>query len=380
MNQQPIINIGCLGSVSDGKSTLIEKLTNVKTQRHSSEKIRNITIKQGYANMKIWRKNNDYYTTNSEIKSEDELINHISFVDCPGHEDLMHTMLNSISLMDGAIIVISVDQSIEKKTQLLQHLLAAKMGKLQNIIICLNKIDLIPKNQTAVRKIELDKLLEQYEIKPFTIIPTCFNKKIGLNYLVNAMVELFNPNKFLSKLDSKPIFRISRTFDINKPGTKWSDIKGGIIAGSLISGILKIGDEIEIQPANQKTTILEIKTDTLFLEQVQPGGLVALLTNIDPYYCKNDALIGNIAGLTHTLAPLTNVIKIKLEKELLITTNLKLQIGTKMLDTVILENNNLEYIFQLTKPISAIMNELVIICTLNCKKLNIITNGLIISN
>jgi len=41
MNQQPIINIGCLGSVSDGKSTLIEKLTNVKTQRHSSEKIRN---------------------------------------------------------------------------------------------------------------------------------------------------------------------------------------------------------------------------------------------------------------------------------------------------------------------------------------------------
>jgi len=62
IKNQPILNIGCLGSVSDGKSTTVLQLTGIKTQTHSNEKTRNITIKPGYANMKVWlNSNGEYY-------------------------------------------------------------------------------------------------------------------------------------------------------------------------------------------------------------------------------------------------------------------------------------------------------------------------------
>ena len=128
-----------------------------QTEKHSSEKIRNITIKQGYGNMKIWKNKitEELITTNSNILNIDDsdLINHISFVDCPGHQDLIHVMLNSISLMNGAIIVIAVDQIFNKKPQLLQHLMAVKISKLKNIIICMNKIDLINKKTLYIRRL-----------------------------------------------------------------------------------------------------------------------------------------------------------------------------------------------------------------------------------
>jgi translation initiation factor 2 subunit 3 len=278
MNNQPLFNIGCLGSVSDGKSTLVEKLTNIKTQKHSLEKCRNITIKQGYANMKIW---NDMTTTNNIILDK-ELINHISFVDCPGHQDLIHVALSSISLMDGAIVVIAVDQPLNNKPQLIQHLLAIKIGNIDKIIICMNKIDLVTKETLLLRKKELDILLDKYKIKPYAIIPTCFNKKLGLNYLIELIMLLFNPNDYKYRNNLKPIFNISRSFDINKPGTNWDEMVGGVIGGSLESGTLKIGDLIEIKPGYKnvsiKTKIVSIKTDQQELDIALPGGLIGIKT------------------------------------------------------------------------------------------------------
>ena len=92
MNNQPIINIGMLGSVSDGKSTTVYSLTGIKTQRHSDEMKRNITIKPGYANMKIYH-DNDYYNTTGE----GSLVHHVSFIDCPGHYQLIVTMMSCIN-------------------------------------------------------------------------------------------------------------------------------------------------------------------------------------------------------------------------------------------------------------------------------------------
>jgi translation initiation factor 2 subunit 3 len=380
MEKQPIINIGCLGSVSDGKTTLIEKLTEIKTQRHSSEKIRNITIKQGYGNMKIWKNKitEELITTNSNILNIDDsdLINHISFVDCPGHQDLIHVMLNSISLMNGAIIVIAVDQIFNKKPQLLQHLMAVKISKLKNIIICMNKIDLINKKTLYIRKAELDNLLKDYDIKPYIIIPTCFNKKLGLNYLVSSIMELFNPVNYLNKNLNTPLMRITRSFDINKPGTLWTDITGGVIGGALVQGELHVGDIIEIQPINFKSKIISIKTDEIELDKAISGGLIAILTDIDPYYCKNDALAGNVLGLENTLLSNTDIIQIK---DLIIIDNLwkpkindtvKLQIGSKILDAKLIEL----YKFELTKPICPVMNEPIIICCMIDKILKIVGN------
>ena len=249
--KQPILNIGLLGSVSDGKSTLAKKLSEKTTSTHSSEKLRNITIYQGYANFIILKDEyGEYHSTNAEdFDNSNELVHHISFVDCPGHQDLIQTLLTSISLMDGAIFVIAVNQPITKKNQLIQHLIASKLHNLNKIIICLNKIDLVSKNTLLLRKQELDNILQKYNINPYVIIPTCFNKKIGLNYLIQAIMELFNVTDYINRSNLDPLFRISRSFDINKPGINYLNVSGGVLGGALIHGTLKVNEKLSLARA-----------------------------------------------------------------------------------------------------------------------------------
>lgn len=375
MENQPIINIGCLGSVSDGKSTLVKVLTGIRTQKHSNEKIRNITIKQGYGNLKIYEKDNKYSCEN--IDNDSILKNHISFVDCPGHQEFIQTMLGSISLMDGAIIVIAVNQPLINKPQLIQHLAAAKIGKLDKIIICLNKIDLVKKSILFKYKLELDKILKEYEITPHIIIPTCFNKNIGINYLLSAIMELFNPASYLDRINKKSLFNISRSFDINKVGINYNNVVGGVIGGSLSAGKFKINDIIEIRPGYVSkniskpiiTKILSIKTDTTFLDEIIPGGLIAIGTDIDPFYCKNDMLVGNVIGLKDELPPIYTNIELNLKIITLfgykwepkIKDNVVLQIGTRICDAILTKIQD-KYYFELLKPVCIEDNQYIIIC------------------
>lgn len=403
MMNQPIINIGCLGSVSDGKSTLVEKFTGTKTQRHSSEKSRNITIKQGYGNMKVWKSESEYFSTDSNPSSfttpdgdECTLVNHISFVDCPGHQELIQTMLSSISLMDGAIVVVAVDQPLSKKPQLIQHLAAAKLGKINKIIVCMNKIDLVSKDTLMARKEELDQMLAQYDISPFAVIPTCFNKKIGINNLIRAMMVLFDPSKYLERTSDFPIFRVSRTFDINKPGTSWDEVSGGVIGGSLFTGKLEIGSKIEIRPGQVSktregkftcqpihTTVLSIKTDTSDLESIVPGGLIGIRTDLDPYYCKNDAMAGNVAGISGHLPSVFDEVVVQtnmvstfgFDWKPTIGDSVMLQIGTRISDAKFVSKIDDKYKFELTKPVCISDKQHIIICRSLEKILRIVAEG-----
>jgi len=388
MQYQPIFNIGCLGSVSDGKSTMVYQLTGTKTQRHSNEKIRNITIKPGYANLKIWKKSNgEYETTNSESCIDDAtLVHHLSFVDCPGHHELLLVMMGSVSLMKGAIIVVSAAEPISKKPQLIQHLAAAKISGLENLIIIFNKLDLINKDKAIKHKEELDELLTKLNIKIKYIIPTVLNKKIGLQNIIKAIMEIFPP-KLLESYDIETTeFRITRSFDINKPGTNWNEIKGGVFGGSLLSGTFKIGDEIEIRPGQYKkekngnftvipivTFIKSIQTDKNNLEILYPGGLTAIGTDIDSFYCKDDKLSGALVGIKGTLPPVYQEIIINIT----LTTdfdgnwspncndNVCLQIGNVNTEALLIELDKNEFKFKLSKPVCIPNNSLIIVCSNN---------------
>lgn len=382
MKSQPILNIGCLGSVSDGKSTTVFQLTGTKTQRHSNEQTRNITIKPGYANMKVWEKDGEYTTTNSEsVVDESNLVHHLSFVDCPGHQELILAMMGSVSLMKGAIVVVSAAEEISKKPQLIQHLAAAKMAGLEKLIVIFNKLDLITKETALHRKEELDSLLEKLNIKPKYIIPTALNKKLGLQNVIKAIMEVFPPE--LAEETSNSEFRITRSFDINKPGTNWDTIQGGVIGGSLMTGTLKVGDEIEIRPGQWaknktgdftinpiRTFIKSIQTDKLSLTDIHPGGLVALGTEIDPFYCKDDKLSGSIIGLVgqlpHVYSSITMDINITDEfggtwtpKE---NTKVYLQIGNVNTEALLMKIEASNCTFQLSKPSCITDNALILIC------------------
>jgi len=402
INYQPILNLGFLGSVSDGKSTAVYQLTGTKTQKHSSELKRNITIKPGYANMKIFRDSDDnYYSSNSSTSTyenpsgeECELVHHLSFVDCPGHHQLILTMLGSIDLMQGAIVVVSAAESIDKKPQLIQHLAAAKLANLDNIIICLNKLDLIPIELARERKRELDMLLERLEIEPKAIIPTSFSKGIGVDNLLRTIMEIFSPSDIMSEEIVQ--FRTTRSFDVNKPGTSWDKITGGILGGSLITGKLKVGDMLEIRPGiigkdpkgkvictPLKTKLLSIQTDREKVDDILPGGLMGLGTDIDPYYCRNDTLAGNIVGIEGSLPSVYNNIEMSYtpttdfggEWKPKVGSIVNLQIGTLSIDSRLMKYKKKTCSFDLSRPVCINIDSLVLISVKESSGLKIVGFG-----
>ena len=134
METQPVINIGMLGHVSDGKTTITKQLTGTLTQKHSSERQKNLTIRLGYANAKIIKcmvcpEPDCYGACGSDCheyrckkcNNSAILVNHVSFVDCPGHNMLMSTMLNGTSVMDYTILVESTANSNFPAPQTIEH-------------------------------------------------------------------------------------------------------------------------------------------------------------------------------------------------------------------------------------------------------------------
>ncbi len=359
INKQPVLNIGMLGSVSDGKSTAVLKLSGIKTQKHSDELKKNITIKPGYANLKIYQDENNNFTNK---KDNNKLVHHLSFIDCPGHQQLILTMLGNINLMNGVIIVVSMAEDLSKKTQLIQHLAAVKIAKIKKIIICLNKIDLVPKKKVLERKQELEKLLNIHNIKPNIFIPTSFSKNLGINYLLQAIYNLFSPDDIKPNLNIDPLFKVSRSFDVNKNGISWEKITGGVLGGSLISGKLNVGDEIEIRPgikvkeANKVyykpiiTKIESIQTETDTLDNIIPGGLMGIKTDIDPFYCKKDFMAGSIIGLKNKVPNIYSEIKLELNLtddfggywKPALNDNIDLQIGTLLIEGTVININPLK--------------------------------------
>lgn len=393
-----LFNLGTLGSVSDGKSEMIYQLTGgdqnngIRTQRDSREKKRNITIKAGYANIKIW-KCEECFTLYSSKESLTEykcnncnynnciINNHISFIDCPGHQELIETMMSSLSLMKGSIVIISVVEPLKQKPQLIQHLISAKISNLNKLIICMNKCDLVPINVVKERKLELDELLKKLDIKPLIIIPTSFTHRLGIDYLIKAINLFFSNNE--NDKTNKTLFKITRSFDINSPGINYEMIKGGCIGGSLISGSLNINDEVEINPGiltkNKDgrytcepiiTKLLSFESDKIKLKSVEPGGLVGILTNIDPYYCKNDLLKGNIITPIGEALPIYHDIKLKVNKieefdGTWVPKNgdkIFLQIGNMFTEARISKITNDIMLFQLMKPICVENNSNIMIC------------------
>ncbi|MDI6847483.1 MAG: GTP-binding protein, partial [Candidatus Bathyarchaeia archaeon] len=147
--KQPEVNIGTIGHVDHGKTTLVQALTGVWAARHSEELKRGITIKLGYADMPVYKCSKceppKSYSTEPVCPycgSKTTFTRAVSFVDAPGHEALMATMLSGAAIMDGAILVIAADEPCPQP-QTREHLAAAEVVGIKNIVIVQNKIDIV---------------------------------------------------------------------------------------------------------------------------------------------------------------------------------------------------------------------------------------------
>ncbi len=323
---QPEVNIGLVGHVDHGKTTLTQALSGVWTDRHSEEIKKGISIRLGYADTNIYRcpkcEEPKCYSTTPKCKacdSETEFQRAISFVDAPGHETLMATMISGAAIMDGALLLIAANEPCPQQ-QTIEHLMALEIAEVKNVVILQNKIDLLSKEKIIENYKQISEFIKDTWIEDAPIIPISAHHDVNLDVLVQAIeMNIPTPDR---QLDVPLKMNIARSFDINKPGTGISKLKGGVIGGSITEGRLGKSEEIEIAPGIKsndnppKWTSLTTKADSLVAgendyEEIQPGGLVGIATKLDPYMTKSDSLIGNVLGKPGTLPPVRNNLKME---------------------------------------------------------------------
>jgi translation initiation factor 2 subunit 3 len=343
MPRQPEVNIGTIGHVDHGKTTLVQALTGVWASRHSEELKRGITIKLGYADMSIYKcpnceppKNYSTQPMCPNCGSKAVFARAVSFVDAPGHEALMATMLSGAAIMDGALLVIAADEPCPQP-QTREHLAAAGVIGINNIVIVQNKIDIVDENRARKSYEEIRRFVKGTVAENAPIIPVSAQRKVNVDVLIQAMEELIpTPKRDETK---PPLMYIVRSFDINKPGTPIDKLEGGVIGGTVLQGKIAVGDQIEICPGMTVekegkssynalvSEVISLQAGGRSVDEAHCGGLVGVGTLLDPSYSKADGLTGNVAGKSDMLPPpLSNL---KMEAHIL-----EQAVGTKELTKI----------------------------------------------
>ncbi len=317
--KQPEVNIGTIGHVDHGKTTLVQSLTGVWASRHSEELKRGITIKLGYADLPIYKcptcptpKNYSTKPVCPICNEQGVFVRAISFVDAPGHEALMATMLSGAAIMDGAILVIAADEPCPQ-AQTREHLAAAEVIGIKNIIIVQNKIDIVDEKRAMQSYREIKNFVKGSFAENAPIIPVSAQRGINIDVLLNAIEEIIPTPK---RDDTKPPFMyIIRSFDVNKPGTPIEEMEGGIVGGTIAQGKFVVGEEVEIRPGvmNERegktvydpliSEIVSLQAGEQYVKEATSGGLVGVGTQLDPAFSKADGLTGNITGRAGMLPP-----------------------------------------------------------------------------
>jgi translation initiation factor 2 subunit 3 len=357
MHNQPTLNIGMIGSVSDGKSTLVSELSSEDTMRNSKEKKSSKTIYLGYANAKIFKCSKCiepicYQSYPSEVYDPKckhcskimDLVKHVSFVDVPGHNSLMATMLNGVYVMDSTIIVEACNNKNIPAPQTEEHLIAAKFMNLHNDIVCMNKLDLV-KPEKAMKKINnfIQYLNENDTVaKGSKMVPISANHGLNVDVVCEYISKLSDPVRDFER-ETKMI--VVRSFKNNKPDTQIKDMKGGVVGGSIVTGVLRVGDMVEILPglirkqskgwtyAPLKSTVLSIQSGKNNLKYAIPGGLVGVQLTLDPGLTTKDGLVSNIIRvLRKDKEPIKyNVFEtLRVELEMVRKDGYKMKVGDKL--------------------------------------------------
>jgi translation initiation factor 2 subunit 3 len=341
--RQPEINIGTIGHVDHGKTTLVQALTGVWAARHSEELRRGITIKLGYADMPVYKcpkceppKNYSNKPVCPNCGSETTFIRAVSFVDAPGHEALMATMLSGAAIMDGAILVIAADEPCPQP-QTREHLAAAEIIGIKNIIIAQNKIDIVSEERARKSYEEIKNFVKGTIAENAPIVPVSAQRAINIDALIHAM-ENFIPTPKRDE-NKPPLMYVVRSFDVNKPGTPIEKLEGGVLGGTILQGKIAVKDEIEIRPGISLekegksayeplfSEIVSLQAGGKAVKEAHCGGLVGVGTLLDPSLSKADGLTGNIVGKKEMLPPVLTELNLE-------THILERAVGTKELAKV----------------------------------------------
>jgi len=319
---QPEINLGLVGHVDHGKTTLTEALSGVWTDTHSEEIKRGITIKLGYADAEFYRcpkcEEPKCFSTKQKCPvcgSKTEYLRAVSFVDAPGHETLMATMISGAAIMDGALLLIAANEKCPQP-QTREHLMALDFIGIGTVIVVQTKIDLVTRERALESQNEIRKFVKGTVAENSPIIPVSAHFHANLDILIEQIEKRIPTPTHKEEGDLKMF--IARSFDVNKPGTDYRKLNGGVFGGSLIRGTVSEGDEIEVKPGIKvvekgsstirfkplKTSVTSLVAGGKPRKVLRPGGLCAIGTGLDPQLTKSDSLIGSVLGKPGTLPPI----------------------------------------------------------------------------
>lgn len=224
--------------------------------------------------------------------------------------------------MDGALFVISSNVKCPQ-AQDREHMQAADMIGLRRLVMVQNKIDVVDRDRARENYKEILDFVRNTVAERAPVIPVSAQHKLNMDVLIGAIQDKIPTPKRDSTLP--PRLSILRSFDVNRPGTEAEDLSGGVVGGSVVQGLFKHGDEVEICPGIKTEEGNKVRYEKLLakVESLQagggevklatPGGLIAMGTDLDPSVTKSDGLVGNVLGRAGSLPPTVDRVSLDVE-------------------------------------------------------------------
>ena len=246
--------VGTAGHIDHGKSALVEALTGTHPDRLEEEKRRGITIDLGFA-----------FLEENGVR--------FGFVDVPGHERFVSNMLAGAAGIDVLLLVIAADESIKPQTR--EHFDICRLLGVQRGVVALTKSDLVDSDTLDLVRLEAQEFLRGSFLENAPLVPVSAKTRAGLDQLKNA---LFDAATIATARDASRYFRlpIDRAFAMKGFGS--------VATGTLISGSVAPGDEVELFPSWQRLRVRGLQTGGKAVERAMPGQRTAV----------------NLAGIEHT--------------------------------------------------------------------------------
>ena len=271
--KKPHVNIGTIGHVDHGKSTLTAAIVEVQSKKGMATPISYADITKG-GTVRDESKTVTIAVSHVEYESEQR---HYAHVDCPGHADYVKNMITGAAQMDGAILVVDASQGPMPQTR--EHVLLAKQVGVPAIVVCLNKCDLVDDEEMLMLvEEEIKDLLEKYDFDKDTPIIQASSQGAldGEEKWVNAIGEL------LEACDNgvpDPVREEDKPFLMCMEDVFSIEGRGTVVTGRVERGIIKKMDEVEIVGLRdvQKTVATDLEMFRKLLDEARAGENVGVL-------------------------------------------------------------------------------------------------------
>lgn len=245
--------LGTAGHIDHGKTSLVKALTGIDTDRLKEEKARGITIELGFAHLEL----------PGDLR--------FGIVDVPGHEKFVRAMVSGVGGMDLVMLVIAADEGIMPQTR--EHMDILKLLRVKNGLVALTKCDMVDQEWLDLVTAEVREFIAGSFLADSPIVPLSARTGAGIDALKTELAKL--ADKTIGKrLDGNFRLPVDRVFTMAGFGT--------IVTGTLLSGEIKVGDELELLPSNKEGRVRSIQAHGQKQDKGQAGQRLAVnLQGID---------------------------------------------------------------------------------------------------